>query len=107
MDKFIAIIDCLWHPSLAVRSILKEHGLYVYDMRSWDSGFGCTLEPVVVVNYEGSVVTNFEITNWDIVDSHGKCINNMDKWIEKNKIERKDFNPELEKQVKDIIFKIK
>lgn len=103
MEKFIAIIDALWHPKSNVREALKAQGLYVYDMRSWDEGFGCTLEPRVVVNYEGSVVTNFEITNWDIDDEHGKVINDKYQWEEDNNILVKDFDPDLEKQVSDIL----
>ena len=103
MEKFIAILDCLWHPKKIVRDALKEKGLYVYDMRSWDEGCGNTLEPFVMVNYEGSVVTNFEITNWDIDDEHGKVINDMYDWVEKNDIEQRDFDVELEKIAQEII----
>lgn len=102
-QKFIAILDCLWHPNRAIREALKEKGLYVYDMRSWDEGCGNTIEPRVVVNYEGSVVTNFEITNWDIDDEHGKVINDMYNWVEKNDIEQKDFDAELEKIAQEVI----
>ena len=107
MKKFIAALDCIWRPSKAVREALKEEGLYVYDMRSWDEGLGNTLEPRVVINYEGSVVTNFAITDWDIDDEHGKVINDMSDWIEKNDVEQRDYDVELEKIVKDIIDCVK
>lgn len=101
--KFIAILSCLDHPSRAIREALKEKGLYVYDMRYWDEGLGNTLEPRVVVNYGGSVVTNFEITNWDSDDEYGKDIYDMDAWIKKNGIEQKDFDPDLAKIVQEIV----
>ena len=102
-QKFIAILSCLDHPSKAIREALKEKGLYVYDMRYWDEGLGNTLEPRVVVNYGGSVVTNFEITNWDSDDEYGKDIYDMYAWIKKNGIEQKDFDPDLAKVVQEII----
>lgn len=106
-QKFIAIVDCLDHPNKAIREALKEKGLYVYDMRYWDEGLGNTLEPWVVVNYGGSVVTNFEITNWDFDDGHDKFINDMYAWIEKNDIEQKETgDPDLEKIVQEIIDSI-
>ena len=101
MNKFIAIIDALWHPTREERNKLKEQGLHVYDMRTWDTGRGNTLEPVVIVNYEGSVVTNFEITNWD--DTEHKDIYDMYKWIEQNDIEDKSFDSELERKVKEVL----
>ena len=106
-QKFIAIVDCLNHPNKAIREALKEKGFYVYDMRYWDEGLGNTLEPWVVVNYGGSVVTNFEITDWDIDDEYGKAINDMYAWIEKNDIEQKESgDPDLEKAVQEIIDSI-
>lgn len=101
MEKFIAIIDALWHPKREERNKLKEQGLHVYDMRSWDSGAGNTLEEFVLVNYEGSVVTNFEITNWD--DKEHKDIYDMYKWIEENDIEDRSFDVNLENKVKEIL----
>ena len=104
MKQFIAIIDALWHPNQSVREALKKIGLHVYDMRSWDEGGGVTLEPFVFVNYEGSVVTNFEITDWDLQIGNRPVINDMYKWIDKHdEIEQRDFDPELEKKIANII----
>ena len=105
-EKFIAIVDSLWHPNKTIRDALKEKGLYVYDMRTWDEGCGNTIEPRVVVNYEGSVVTNFEITSWDCDDEYGKAIDDMYDWVEKNNVVQRDFDEELEKLIQDIINKI-
>lgn len=103
-QKFIATLSCLDHPNKAIREALKEKGLYVYDMRSWDEDLGNTLEPRVVVNYGGSVVTNFEITNWDIDNESDKVIYDMYAWIEKNDIEQKEEDdPDLTKIVQEII----
>lgn len=103
MNKFIGIVDCLWHPSGNVRDELRKHGLYVYDMRSWDEGCGNTLEKFVVVNYEGSVVTNFEITDWD----YDNVINDEELWRKNHpEVESRDFDTELEKTVQDIIKKL-
>lgn len=104
-QKFIAIVSCLDHPNKAIREALKEKGLYVYDTRYWDAGLGNTIEPRVVVNYGGSVVTNFEITDWDIDDEHFKVINDMDAWIKKNDVELK-YDSDLTKFVQGIIDSI-
>ena len=103
--KFIAILSCLDHPSRAIREALKEKGLYVYDMRYWDQGLGNTIEPRVVVNYGGSVVTNFEITDWDIDEEHWRAINDMDAWIKKNDVGLR-YDADLEKTVQEIINSI-
>lgn len=80
--KFLVISVVLWHPKTWERQALKKEGLYVYDMRSWDEGSGNTIEPKVLVNYEGSIVTNFEITDWDIDTEKGKAINDMYGWLD-------------------------
>ena len=103
MKRFIAQLDCIWRLRTDEREVLKRNGYYVYDLRSWDTGNGNTIEPRVVVNYEGSVITNFEITNWDINDEHGKVINDMYKWVEDNDIEERDFDSELENQIRKIL----
>lgn len=105
MEKKLTYLEnlALWHPSHEVREVLKKEGLYVYDTRTWDEGNGRTLEPFAVVNYEGSMVANFEITNWDIDDEHGKCINDMDAWAQANNVVIVPYDKELEERVKDIL----
>lgn len=102
-ERFIALVDTLYHPNKEIREGFKKKGLYVYDMRDWDEGCGNTIEPVVRVNYLGSVVTNFEITNWDSDDEHGKVIYDMDEWIEKNQIKYKSYDKELEELAKQLM----
>lgn len=43
----------------AQRQELKNRGYHVYSTRSWDEGYGCTLEHRVLVNHESDVITNF------------------------------------------------
>lgn len=102
--KFIAVVDLLWHPKWVVREALAERGLHVLDMRSWDSGNGNSLEEWVCVNYIGSVVVNFEITDWDENDEKGKAIFDMAKWLKKHpEVENRDFDSEIEKMVTTIL----
>jgi len=102
--KFIAIVDSLWHPKRAVREVLAQNGLYVLDMRSWDTGIGNSLENFVVVNYEGSVVVNFEITDWDENENGRQAIFDMAKWLKKHpEVENRDFDNEIEKMVNTIL----
>lgn len=105
MEKKLIYIEnlALWHPSREVRETLKKESLYVYDTRTWDEGNGRTLEPFVFVNYEGSMVANFEITNWDIDDERGKCINDMDAWAQANNVTIVPYDEELEERVKIIL----
>lgn len=43
------------------REKLKEKGLHVYALRSWDVGCGSQLEHRVIVNHENDVIANFEM----------------------------------------------
>ena len=105
---YIAILDCLWHPKWAERDALREKGFYVYDMRTWDEGCGNSLETVVIVNYEGSVVTNFEITDWDLDEGNRKTIFDMYAWLDDHpEIEQRNFDTDLEKQVQEILNTVK
>ena len=74
-------------------------------MRTWDEGNGRTLETFVFVNYEGSMVANFEITNWDVDDERGKCIIDMDTWARANNVAIVPYDRELEERVRKILRK--
>ena len=103
-EKFISIVDSLHHPSWAARDLLAKHGLYVLDMRSWDEGNGTKLETFVVVNYLGSVVVNFKITDWDYEDGNDKEIFDMDGWLEKHpEVEDRSFDSEIQEKVDTIM----
>ena len=104
--KFIAIVDSLWHPRWDVRDTLAAKGLYVWDMRSWDSGNGNSLETVVIINYEGSVVVNFEITDYDYDYEQGnkKEIFDMGAWLKKHpEVEIRHFDSQIEEKVNTIL----
>ena len=103
-EKFISIVDSLWHPSRKARDLLAKNGLYVLDMRSWDTGNGNSLETFVVVNYEGSVVVNFEIIDWDYEKENDKEIFDMHKWLKKHpEVEDRYFDSEVQKRVEAIL----
>lgn len=105
-EKFIAIVDSLWHPKRAVRELLAQNGLRVLDMRSWDTGIGNSLENFVVVNYEGSVVVNFEITDWDENENGRQAIYDMGEWLKKHpEIEIRHFDSKIEEKVNTILAK--
>ena len=103
-EKFIAIVDSLWHPNEAIRKLLAQNGLFVLDMRSWDEGGGNSLESFVVVNYEGSVVVNFEITDWDENKNDRQVIYDMNAWLAKHpEVEDRYFDSEIEERVNTIL----
>ena len=103
-EKFISIVDSLWHPSRKARDLLAKNGLYVLDMRSWDAGNGNSLETFAVVNYEGSVVVNFEITDWDYEKENDKEIFDMYGWLKKHpEVEDRYFDSEIQKRVEAIL----
>lgn len=43
------------------KKALSKNGFYVYDLRTWDIGNGCTIENFVLVNHEGTMVTDVPI----------------------------------------------
>ena len=105
-EKFIAIVDSLWHPSRKARDLLAENGLHVLDMRSWDTGNGNSLETFVAVNYEGSAVVNFEITDWDENENGKQAIYDMEGWLKKHpEVKDRHFDTEIEERVKTILAK--
>lgn len=54
-----------WRLSKRQKEELHKRGLFTYANRSWDTGYGCTLEHRVIVNHEGDVVTNFPALDED------------------------------------------
>lgn len=101
-NRKIFYSDSLFHPNSAVRAALAGKGLHVYDMRSGDLGDEITIEPFVRVDYWGSFVANFEITEWDDIEP-SKCIYDKDKWIEEHDVEEVFDDAEIEKMIQDAL----
>lgn len=67
---------------------LRNHGLFVYEMRSWDDGNGCTIEPRVLVNHEATFITNIDLKLSNNSRDLSGVIMDAYCYIEKN-----DFSP--------------
>lgn len=54
-------VEGFWRLRREQKEALRDAGFYTYDLRSWDDGGGTQIEKSVLVNYEGTIVTNFPI----------------------------------------------
>lgn len=53
------------------RTELKEKGYFVYDMRTADDGKGYTIEPCVLANHEGVMITNKQLPLHEVTFTNG------------------------------------